>query len=271
MIRRDSLASSRKIKRNRLIKKVSFYFLLSIVFFVIFVAFFYIPKFKIKEIEVSGVSESNRNKLSSEFSEIMKAKYFGLLPYNNIFVFPDESLRAEILISYPSIKDIEFKIFPPEKVLTIASERELFAVWCFKEGECSFVDEGGFVFKLSPIFYGDLFLKFFDERKDSSFYDFSKGGQVLSRDNFKMITEFISLASSTDIVIYRIFIKDDGLYEMETSLGWRIILNNNNNAEDSFQNLKIMLDNQIKEDYMEKIGYIDLRFGNKIFYKFNDE
>lgn len=271
MIRRETLASSRKIKRKRLAIRVFFYFLAGVCLFAVFVAFFYIPKFKIKEIEIIGISEFNKDRLASKFSGVIKDKYLGIFPYGNIFIFPEKRLKAEVLSAYPDIKDIEFEDFFPEKVLTVASERALFAVWCFKEGDCFFVDEDGFVFKSSPAFYGGLFLKFFDERRESSSFNIDRGRQILSKDDFEMITGFINLATSRDIFIYKIFIKDEDVYDLETNFGWRIILNNHNNPEDAFQNLKIILDNQIKEDYMTKIGYIDLRFGNKIFYKFNDE
>lgn len=271
MIRRDTLASSRKIKRKRLAIKLFIYFVAASCLFAVFVAFFYIPKFKIKEIEIRGLSKFNEDRLSTKFSEITQSKYLGLFPYNNIFIFPEKRLKAEVLSTYPEIKDIDFKNFFPEKVLTTASERDLFAVWCFKEGNCSFVDEDGFVFKSAPFFHGGLFLRFFDERRDSSSGGIEKGKQVLLKDDFKRLMDFARLAGSRDISIYKIFVKDEGVYDLETSLGWHIIVNKDNNPEETFQNLKIILEGQIEEDYMNKIGYIDLRFGNKIFYKFNDE
>jgi len=271
MIRKEALAKSRKIKRKRFVLKLSFYLFVLVFIIAIFIGFFYIPKFKIKEIEINGISDFNKERLSAEFSEVMNSRYLGLLPYNNIFIFPEKKIRAEVLNSYPEIKEINFKDFLPEKVLTMASERELFAVWCFKEESCFFVDEEGFIFKPAPLFHGGLFLKFFDERKDSFTIWDGKGKQVLIKNNFKNIVEFIKLASLKDISIYRIFIKDEGIYDMETSTGWHIIIDEDNNPQETFQNLKIILEGQIKEDYMAKVDYIDLRFGNKVFYKFNDE
>lgn len=271
MIRRETLASSRKIKRKRLALRLFIYLVTVACLFTAFVAFFYIPKFKIKEIEISGLSEFNKDRLSIKFQEVTGNKYLGLFPYSNIFVFPEERLKSEVLSTYPEIKDIDFKFFFPEKVLTTASERGLFAVWCFKEGDCYFIDESGFIFKPAPFFHGGLFLKFFDERRDSSSGEIEKGKQVIPEDDFVDLIDFTRLTAIRDISIYKIFIKDDGVYDLETSSGWHIIINNNNNPQETFQNLKIILEDQIKEDYVGKISYIDLRFGNKIFYKFNDE
>ncbi len=271
MVRKDALASSRKIKRKRLVLRLFLYFATVISILAVLVGFSYIPKLKIKEIEVIGISEFNKKILQSKFSEVMQKKYLGILPYDNIFIFPEKKLKAEVLSTYPEIKDIDFKNFFPEKVLTTASERELFAVWCFKEGDCSFVDEDGFIFKPSPFFYGNLFLKFFDERRESSSLGSNTGKQILPGDEFKRLISFINLADTIDISIYKIFVRDEGVYDLEASSGWHIILNNDNNPQETFQNLKIMLGNQLEEDYMSKIGYVDLRFGNKIFYKLNNE
>ncbi|PIR57939.1 MAG: hypothetical protein COU71_01310 [Parcubacteria group bacterium CG10_big_fil_rev_8_21_14_0_10_38_31] len=271
MLRREALASSRKIKRKRLTLKLSLYLLAIICLFSVFVSFFYIPKFKIKEIEINGISSDNKDKLSNKFSVVMVDKYLGIFPYNNIFIFPEGKLKADVLSEYPDIKEIDFKNFFPGKVLTTASERDLFAVWCFKEGDCSFVDEDGFIFKSAPVFYGNIFLKFFDERRGSSSDGLDKGKQALDKNDFDKLVDFINFTASKNILIYKIFIRDEGVYDLETILGWHILLNKENNPEEAFQNLRIILDSQIKEDYVDKIGYIDLRFGNKIFYKFNDE
>ncbi len=61
-------------------------------------------------------------------------------------------------------------------------------------------------------------------------------------------------------------IKKEGIYELQTSENWFILLNEQNDSQITYQNLKIALD-QIA-DKRKNLSYIDLRFGNKVFYKF---
>lgn len=271
MIRKDALASSRKIRRRKVILKLLLYFFAIFCIFALSVGFFYIPKFKIKEIEVKGASELNKEKLRDEFLAILQRKSLGLFPYGNIFIFPKQRLKAEILGIHPDIKKLDFESFFPERILVEVEERELFAVWCFAEGDCFFVDKDGFAFKKAPFFHGNLFLKFFDERGENPFNNIDKGRQVLSEDDFKNLISFIEFVKVKGTTVSKIFVKDDGIYNLETMSGWRIILDNGNDAQEAFQNFKIMIESLTKEDYMNKIDYVDLRFGNKIFYKISDE
>ncbi len=271
MIKKDALASSKKIRRKKTVFRLAFYFFIVFCIGALFVGFFYIPEFKIKEIEIKGVSEPNKEKLKGDFLKVLQEKYLGLFPYNNIFIFPEKKLKAEMLEIYPDIKSMDFKNFFPEKILITAEERDLFAVWCFKEEDCFFLDKEGFVFKKSPFFYGSLFLKFFDERSASSSGDIAKGRQLLSKNDFKNLISFNEFVVLEGITIIKIFVKDDGVYDLETNSGWHIIINNDNGAWETFQNLKIMMDSLVKENHIDKIDYIDLRFGNKIFYKISNE
>ena len=50
-----------------------------------------------------------------------------------------------------------------------------------------------------------------------------------------------------------------------TKAGWRAHFDVNNDLDTSIANLKLILNDKIKDQ--SKLEYIDLRFGNKVFYK----
>jgi len=48
--------------------------------------------------------------------------------------------------------------------------------------------------------------------------------------------------------------------------GWYALLDEETNFKTAFENMKLVLENQIKDKRAE-LEYIDLRFSNKVFFK----
>ena len=62
-------------------------------------------------------------------------------------------------------------------------------------------------------------------------------------------------------------LKKENIYEFYTQEGWKIILNDKNEPRSAYLNLITALDANIK-DKRAKLDYIDLRLGNKIYFKY---
>ena len=77
---------------------------------------------------------------------------------------------------------------------------------------------------------------------------------------------FVKLLSKENLAAGKIVIKDEGAYEIHLREKWQILLNDKNEPEQSFANLKLVLSQIIKEK-TPQLEYIDLRLGNKVFYK----
>ena len=88
----------------------------------------------------------------------------------------------------------------------------------------------------------------------------------MPEEEFRKLTDFSNLASRANVNIGKVILKKENIYELYTLDGWRVLANNQNNPNDLFINLTAVLD-EIK-DKRQNLDYIDLRFGNKVFYKF---
>ena len=128
--------------------------------------------------------------------------------------------------------------------------------------ECAFVDEKGFIFGPAPTFSGTIFPKFFDKRGQPS----AIGKEMIPETEFQKLRSFKELLAKNDINVAKIILQDEAIYEVYSKEGWYILLNAKNEPNPSFNNLKLVLDTQIKEKRL-KLEYIDLRFGKKVFYK----
>lgn len=146
-------------------------------------------------------------------------------------------------------------------------ERENWAVWCgtdpinTEKERCFYIDEEGIIFKESPQFSGQLFLKI----KDGRAYEFKEGSRVIDENFFKNLRNFLGhLESSSKISVKSIEINDGPEFWLYSD--FKIIVDPQTDFERALENIALFLDSAEKEK-VGQIEYIDLRFKDKIFYK----
>ena len=112
MARKDFLASSRKLRRKRLILKA---IVVSVIFVAVFtgiVAFFRIPYFQVKKIEISGNSLIDGDDLTDAVKVKMDGKYLWLFPKTNIFIMSKDKILASHVFNFAKIITITLLIYP---------------------------------------------------------------------------------------------------------------------------------------------------------------
>lgn len=262
-MRKDILVSSKKLRRKRFFLRILFFFTLILILTAGAIWSLYIPKLRIQKISVEGAEILSVERITSNISEFLKGRYLWLIPKDNIFIASKKEINRNLLNNFPRIKEILLNKNFPNNLSIKIKERRSEALLCKKESdECVYTDEDGFVFEKAPYFSGEIFLKFFDERDvKSSVFD-----KLLLVEQFKGLIDFKNYISRENIKISSINLKKDGIYELQTSEGLVILLNERNDFRLAFENLKTALDSSIKEN-QKNLEYIDLRFGNKVFYK----
>jgi hypothetical protein len=280
----DILMSSRQLRRKRLFLKGIFFIAAVFILTGGCISLFYMPKFKITGITIEGALVLDKEQVREEITNILKEKFFGIIPYDNIFIFPKKEIISDLLRNLPIIKNVSINRNFPNNISLLIDEREPEAIWCLNQNppsatstqaaisdnfslnmtvSCAFIDGGGFVFGIAPFFSGSIFLKFFDERKEPA----GIGKNILSADEFRKLLLFGNLLLQNNIEVLKITVKDDGFYEINTGEGWKILMNDKTDANSAFSNLKLVLDSNIKEK-RPQLDYLDLRFGNKVYFKY---
>ena len=266
MARKDFLASSRKLRRKRRILKAV---VVGVIFIVIFaggVAFFRMPYFQVKKIEISGNSLINGEDLIEGIKTKLDGKYFGFFPKTNIFIMPKKNILAELPQELKRIKNITLDKKYFGAIAVKIEERSNLALFCGKE-DCAYADENGFVFEKAPYFSGAVFLKLIDQRWPGKAVEDFIGSNLIEESEFKKILEFAGLAVKTGNGITEVVLKKENIYEFYTKEGWKIILNDKNEPKSAYLNLITVLESNIK-DKRTKLDYLDLRLGNKIYFKY---
>ncbi len=270
----DILASSRSARRKKLFLKASFLLLGLFLFIGGIIIFLNIPKFRIRDISVEGAVMLNQTQFQAEISNLLRGKFFRIIPYDNIFILPKKKISANLLQKFPLIKNVSLKNNFSRQLVVVVDERKPEALWCLSSisastspaapisDSCAFIDERGFIFQQAPTFSGVIFPKFFDERQQPA----DIGKEMIPDAEFQKLLSFSELLLKKDINVIKIILKDDETYEVYLKEGWYILLNSKNEPNPTFNNLELILDATIKEK-RPQLEYIDLRFGNKVFYK----
>src|SRR3989344_1290398 len=272
MARKDFLTSSRKIKRKRLILKAVVWGIIFAAIFAGVVAFFRIPYFQVEKIEINGNSLVDGDDLTDAIKVKMEGRYLWLFPKTNIFLIPKDKILTELPEEFKRIKKISLDKKYFGAIAVKIEERNNAVLYCEKE-DCAYADENGFVFEKAPYFSGAVFLKLIEQRnsdngENAKTIDEYLGTNLIAENEFKKILEFAGLAAKTGGGgVSEVILKKENIYEFYDKEGWKIILNDKNEPQSAYLNLITALDANIKEK-RTKLDYIDLRLGNKIYFKY---
>lgn len=272
---KNVLESSRRMCRKRKLK--SFVFKLGIILFfgAGFAGFLYIEPLLVRSVVVEGNENISRKDVMAKIDSILSRKYLSVIPFDNIFLFPAGAAALELKSEFPRVKSAEIKRSLIDKKITVnLTERKMAAVWCEENDseadeaavfakECALLDEEGVIFARAPSFSGLTLFKIYDGRNK----DVSLGESALPEKITRDILLFRDLAEQNlgkKFVSARM--NSDSVVELKSAEGWKAILNDNSDFKEAFGNLKIAFDSEIKD--RKNLDYVDLRFGNKVFYKF---
>lgn len=233
-----------------------------VLLFIIFVtavwSFFWLPFFRIKEIEINDPLISKREveeKLTFTFSSL--TRFF--LPQNNFFLFPSKIIEEAILESGIGVADVEKKF--PNKIFVDFKEIKPKFLYC-KANACFYIDKDGIPYETAPFFSDSPLpvLEFLGAQKK----ELKLGEEFLPKIEAGFFLDFGNEAKRLNLSIKKIEIENDIKLTMNEE--WQLILLfGEKDYKDILEKLSFLFERKIKN--RSKLEYIDMRFPNKAFYK----
>ena len=290
-MKRNLLNSPRllEIKKRRqkiLLKKIILRgFGLLIVFFLL-VYISRIDKLNIDSVEIVNDGVTDTELVNAIVDEELAQKYLWLFPKTNLLFYPKKSIEAKLYESFKRLKEIKFLIVD-NKILRISlEERTAEYTWCgdipdpegeFADGsQCYFLDNSGYVFDGAPYFSGDVYFRFYGS-VDGGGSD-APVGKYFSGANFAGVVSFIQMLKNIDMkptALYLVNAEEAKIYlssAKSSVFGPEILFKTGSDFERLAENLQSALSvDPLRSDFKKKYSsllYIDLRFGNKVYYKF---
>ncbi len=284
MQKRNVLSSPRlnQLKRERrkiLVNK----FLIIIFGFIVLCAlgayFSRLEGLNISEIEVSGNKVVDADAIENAVKEKIAGKYIWLFPKSNILYYPNKYIKKELQNKFHRLDNINVSIKDRKTLAVSVTERVALYLWCGQtqspEEKCYFLDDSGYIFDEAPYFSGEVYFKFYG--KDG--LDFENPiGAYFSEQNFKELLSFKDILLGMGLKPVRINILDNGDVELFLARGSgeqsgpKILFKSAADLKNVAENLQAALGTDplmsgFKKKYSSLL-YIDLRFGNKVYFKF---
>jgi hypothetical protein len=276
-----------EIKKARRIYTIQLIFLFIILFASIILALSFYSNNKnitIDKIVITGTQVIDSSEIEKNVLENISGKYFHLFSKSNIFIYPHDLVYDGLILNFPKIEKLSVYREGLNTLHVNVSERIGSYLYCGsfvpeekdKIGEnCFFINEDGFIFDKAPYFSGNVYFKYYINLGDESINPLGK--QVIETNKFYKLSKFIKGVSDLGFKpIYLVAGRDgvDSLYLEHgvTDTSPVILFKDESDLDVILDNLSLSMKkkefiNEINSKY-NKLLYIDLKFKNKVLYKF---
>ena len=256
----------------------------AIVYGVSFVS--YLPRFSIQTIDVKGAKEVAASSISTYVETELSRGSRPLLSRRNIFLYPRASLEKAVTDNFLRIRAaaISRPSLFAQTITVLVGEREPYARWCPSTSaedrwgeECYLMDDGGFIFSQAStstdairtpyVFTGALGTS--TPSIGQRFLPGRLAGVLALLDRLGQAgwgAESVSVENERDFEI-RLSVMSGS----EKAGGFAVRASFGNDGEAIVKNLELVLSSDVLRGKESELEYVDLRFGNRVYYKLKGE
>ena len=251
--------------------------------------FIYAPWFHITLINVSGLNPEEAEIMRNAVRVELDGWRAFVVPKKHIVLLPAAGLTEVLEKKFPFIASAAISREFPHTIQVSVKKRSLFGILCplslvggalsdmpermaehsgVPNPTCGYIDTNGFVYDRSPFSSGYLITKIVMDTDE-----IAVGMQAIQNDimdRMKVLSELLPGVIGSPIIGFRLGVNIPREIRVESREGFFLILNADDEVSQVSRVLKIVLDKEIGKR-RNNLEYIDLRFGNKVFYKFKDK
>lgn len=230
----------------------------------------YLPFLQIQAVAVSGAHTISSSTLEAFVQERLVGRYYWMLPKSNMLLYPKQRIAEDLRRSYPVLASVDVHLSPGTVFQTVAVdvvEREPRALWC-SGAACYFMDENGVVYGEAPTFSAPVYVSYFGATPG----DLPK--QFLAPDTF------IALSALVDAIAQKlpqeqvsgVTVDANGDVRMGFASGFALQYALKDAGGDIFERFTLALTAEPFTSHpLASFEYLDLRFGDKLYYKLKTE
>ncbi len=289
-------ASLREIK-NVWFSRILIILLLSFLFFVTGGGISHNAKWRVTEIQISGAQVVSRDEVRSFVEEKLAGNYYFVYSRGNSYLFSRHDIEAGLIEKFVRLASATVNIVDSNTIEVVLTERKPLALWCgevysretYDLNDCWFIDKTGFIFDRAPIFSEGVYPEVYGELENIN--DGNLLGARLSpvRFNFVQTVEKELTEKLGDPLRTIIKSEEEYIVTIHTSknypqlAGVELRFKDGTDADTLIKTLMSALPVQFPEGAVaskgltrhdsaesKKLLYIDLRFGNKVFFGFEN-
>lgn len=233
---------------------------------------------RIRAIRAEHTETLNPDLIIKTVQKFLAGSFALIFPRDSIFFIRTSSIRRELQRKFPQIASITVTKELPSTIAISLTERKLWGIFCndlalsdtasttpSASPVCMYIDRSGFAYGSAPASSGFLIMKISTDRADSAVG--ASAVEPALMDDLRAHADAFKKNLDLTIVGYQIYSKIPSEIRLITSEGFMLILKRDDPIDRIMPILKKLLTDEIKIR-RSRVDYIDLRFGNKVFYKF---
>jgi cell division septal protein FtsQ len=263
----------KKKRRERQIKLA----ILAIILIIIVAVPIYLARtshFRITHIEVSGNEVTKSEEIEGVVSRDLSGDYALIFPRDNTALFPKKKIVSDLMSGIPRLSSVTITRQGTKGIVVTVTERAPEAEYCTDTTDpsdpkdCYFIDVSGYIFSPAPAFSGNVYLTYTNDTPLTS----PIGQTVLPAGTFLAMNNFIASLGSLNVYPRVVDITTDEYHALLAN-GTEIMWNKSANLDTVRENFAAFLSDKsiaTQEDFLSRVLYVDLRFDNKVFYKYRE-
>lgn len=224
----------------------------------------------VQSIVIEGNAAVAAADVSSIADRILDGSYLGLIPRRAILFYPRESIEKAIS-TIPWVSGVRVGLDGVNTLKIRINERTPLYIWCpvILSETCYFLDAAALAFAETPEFSNNVFMRFYGPLEGQGLAP----GRYLSETKFKDLIRLIDTLNGISETVTMVM-KRENEFELSLTKGGRILLPRDFSSESVLTNLNAALSAEpLKSRFAKErssLDYLDLRFGNKVFFKFRE-
>ncbi|HBD25028.1 MAG: hypothetical protein A2566_01770 [Candidatus Zambryskibacteria bacterium RIFOXYD1_FULL_40_13] len=239
---------------------------------------------RISKIELNGGILVTQEDLEPKALEFMYGSHLWLFPRNNALWYPHGELEKYLRDTFKRIDRIDISRKNFNTLVVDIKERKPFAMWCEKNNSsvglstttpvtieteaCYFIDQNSTIFAKAPHFSGDAYFKYYGLVASSTTETPIGKEYIADATLFSDISNFVTKAKELEVRPLYVLAKENDEFSLILHGGGEIYFDLKKPLSLVGQNLEALLRTTFASSTGDlKIEYIDLRYGNKLFYK----
>ena len=227
----------------------------------------------VREIVIRGNSVVSEEELRGAVSAALEGTYLFLFPKRNVLWYPRGGVEAAALSAFPRLKTADVVTDDLQKIVLTVEERVPQGLWCGDEykspsggDRCYFLDDEGFIYADAPEFSGNVFFRYFGTLPMG---DPVIGQQFLEPQEFERLAFFRNALREVRIETEALSLVDDIDIELYLESGGKVVFDRDQSLSEVLDTIQAVFSSEaFKRQDLLSLDYVDLRFGNKVFYKF---
>lgn len=280
----EILRSSRQ--REKKIKGVKRFLGFFLVFIIISFFFFLLNLdfLRLTDFQLLGQTSYDLTNINRVIKEELVGYHFQIIPKNSVFFFSKTRLESLLKQKFPGLRLVEINSPNLNTLVINLKENEEKVLWCHTSADdkrCYYLNEEGLVYQIAPNFSVALVLEFDSptkvEKLNTLVIDPIDLAQVKSFLNYLKIKLIDWPIPDSKYKISRVKVLP--YHDFEVLLvssvdrydSWNLLFNARKPTEQLITNITALTKDKVftaEWSSQKKLDYLDLRFDNKAFYKF---